>query len=61
MWLSGVTYDAPATLTDTSFALHAAGAERPTMLGTLTAEGRLRVRFVDAAGRTEHEATLVKQ
>ena len=57
VWLSGVTYDAPVTLGDGSFVL---GADRPTMRGALTADGRLRVRLLDAQGATELEAVLVR-
>ena len=57
VWLSGVTYDAPVTLDDTSFAL---GAGRPSMRGALTPDGRLRVRMLDAQGVTQHEALLAR-
>jgi hypothetical protein len=57
VWLSGVTYDAPVTLGDSSFVL---GADRPTMRGALTADGRLRVRLLDAQGATQLEAVLVR-
>ena len=57
VWLSGVTYESPVTLSDSGFTL---GAGRPTMRGTLTAERRLRVQFLDANGRAEREETLVK-
>ena len=57
VWLSGVTYDAPATLGDSSFTL---GAGRPTMRGALTANGRLRVQMLDAQGAVQHEATLAR-
>ena len=57
VWLSGVTYQSPVTLSDSGFTL---GAGRPTMRGTLVADRRLRVQFLDANGRAEHEETLVK-
>ena len=57
VWLSGVTYEAPAALEESGFVL---GGERPTMRGALVAEGRLRVQLLDAQGRVEHEATMVR-
>ena len=57
VWLSGVSYDAPAVLTESTFVL---GADRPTMRGELVADGRLRVHLLDAQGGVEHEATMVK-
>jgi hypothetical protein len=57
VWLSGVTYEAPATLEESSFVL---GSDRPAMRGSLVAEGRLRVELLDGRGAVEHEATLVR-
>ena len=57
VWLSGVTYEAPVVLGDTGFVL---GAGRPTMRGALTADGRLRVQFLDADGAVVREEVLVK-
>lgn len=57
VWLSGVTYEAPAVLDDTSFVL---GAGRPTMRGSVTADRRLRVRFLKADGSVDREELLAK-
>jgi hypothetical protein len=58
VWLSGVTYEAPVALDESSFVL---GADsKPTMRGVLVADGRLRVELLAANGSVEHEATLVR-
>jgi hypothetical protein len=57
VWLSGVTYEAPVALGDSSFVL---GAGRPTLRGVRVPDGRLRVQFLKADGAVEHEELLVK-
>jgi hypothetical protein len=54
--LSGVTYDAPVAVTNTSFVL---GAGRPAMRGALRRDGRLDVELLEAAGRVAHADVLV--
>ena len=58
VWLSGVTYEAPVVLEDSGFVL---GGERTTIRGVLVTEGRLRVQLLDAQGRVEHDATMVRR
>jgi hypothetical protein len=57
VWLSGVSYQVPVVLEESGFVM---GAGRPTMRGTLVAEGRLRVQLLDAQGGVEHEATMAR-